>query len=75
MLYAALLIKGMSKAEVPGLLPRKKVDSAGAPHFQRAFCNRYRQQGELRIVIMEDKSVLIDSLSCASEAPALTLLA
>ena len=43
------------------LLLREKVDSTDAQNFQRVFCNRYRQQGELRIVIMEDKSVLIDT--------------
>lgn len=43
------------------LLLRQKVDSVGVQHFQREFCNRYRQQGELRIVIMEDKKVLIDT--------------
>jgi hypothetical protein len=43
------------------LLLRQRVDSLSVQHFHREFCNRYRREGVLRLIIMDKKQVLIDT--------------
>jgi hypothetical protein len=43
------------------LLMRERIDVLDAKHFDRSFCNKYRNQGTLRLVIRENKAVIIDT--------------
>lgn len=43
------------------LLLREKIDSLSAKHFNSIFCNRYRKEGILRVIIIENKKTIIDT--------------